>query len=133
MIVYQEDKSTFMSHVRESKIDFIIHENFKKQLGRATSEREVVSWGNSMQYMRNVLDDPEIPSDSKISIECQIPNTSKRIDFIITGKNADRNDCAVIVELKKEDVTILPVPASTENLSDGLAVPIPTEPLAIAK
>jgi DUF2075 family protein len=101
MIVYQEDKSTFMSHVRESKIDFIIHENFKKQLGRSTSEREVVSWGNSMQYMRNVLDDPEIPSDSKISIECQIPNTSKRIDFIITGKNADRNDCAVIVELKQ--------------------------------
>jgi hypothetical protein len=54
-----------------------------------------------MQYMRNVLDDAAIPNDAKISIECQVPNTSKRIDFIITGQNADKRDCAVIVELKQ--------------------------------
>jgi hypothetical protein len=101
MIVYQEDKSDFMTHVRESKIDYIIHENFKKHLGRSTSKNEVLSWGNSMQYMRNVLDDPEIPMDAKISIECQIPNTSKRIDFIITGQNQEGKDCAVIIELKQ--------------------------------
>jgi DUF2075 family protein len=101
MIVYQEDKSDFMTHVRESKIDYIIHENFKKRLGRSTSKSEVLSWGNSMQYMRNVLDDPEIPMDAKISIECQIPNTSKRIDFIVTGKNQEGKDCAVIIELKQ--------------------------------
>lgn len=101
MIVYQEDKNTFMTHVRESRIDYIIHGNFKKQLGRSTSSKEVLSWGNSMQYMRNVLDDPEIPSNAKISIECQIPNTSKRIDFIITGQDQDKKDCAVIVELKQ--------------------------------
>lgn len=101
MIVYQEDKSTFMLHVRESRIDYLIHERFKKQLGRSTNAKEILSWGNSMQYMRNVLDDPEIPADAKISIECQIPNTSKRIDFIITGQNPDYRDCAVIVELKQ--------------------------------
>jgi DUF2075 family protein len=101
MIVYQESKETFMSHVRESKIDYIIHENFQKQLGRSTGKREVESWKNSMQYMRNVLDDSAIPNDAKISIECQVPNTSKRIDFIITGQNAEKRDCAVIVELKQ--------------------------------
>ena len=101
MIVYQESKSTFMAHVRESKIDYIIHEQFKQRLGRRTGDREVISWRNSMQYMRNVLDDPEIPSDAKISIECQVPNTSKRIDFIITGQDADNRDTAVIIELKQ--------------------------------
>ncbi len=101
MIVYQESKETFMAHVRESKIDYIIHDNFQKQLGRSTGKREVESWKNSMQYMRNVLDDAAIPNDAKISIECQVPNTSKRIDFIITGQNADKRDCAVIVELKQ--------------------------------
>ena len=107
MIVYQESKQTFMSHVRESKIDYIIHENFQKQLGRSTGKREIESWKNSMQYMRNVLDDTEIPNDARISIECQVPNTSKRIDFIITGQNANKNDCAVIVELKQwESATI---------------------------
>lgn len=107
MIVYQESKQTFMSHVRESKIDYIIHENFQKQLGRSTGKREIESWKNSMQYMRNVLDDSEIPNDARISIECQVPNTSKRIDFIITGQNANKRDCAVIVELKQwESATI---------------------------
>ena len=96
-----------MSHVRESKIDYIIHENFQKQLGRSTGKREIESWKNSMQYMRNVLDDSEIPNDARISIECQVPNTSKRIDFIITGQNANKGDCAVIVELKQwESATI---------------------------
>jgi DUF2075 family protein len=107
MIVYQESKQTFMSHVRESRIDYIIHENFQKQLGRTTGKREIESWKNSMQYMRNVLDDPEIPNDARISIECQVPNTSKRIDFIITGQNDKKRDCAVIVELKQwESATI---------------------------
>lgn len=101
MIIYQENKNTFMNHVRESQIDFIIHDNFHKKLGRHTSKNEVLSWKNSMQYMRNVLDDPEIPNDAKISIECQVPNTSKRIDFIISGKNSSREDCAVIIELKQ--------------------------------
>lgn len=107
MIVYQESKQTFMTHVRESKIDYIIHKNFQKQLGKRTTEREVNSWKNSMQYMRNVLDDSAIPNDARISIECQVPNTSKRIDFVITGQNAEKRDCAVIVELKQwESATI---------------------------
>jgi putative NIF3 family GTP cyclohydrolase 1 type 2 len=101
MIVYQENKDTFMSQVRESKIEYIIHDNFIKNLGRDTSKSEVNSWKNSMMYMRNVLDDAAIPGDAKISIECQVPNTSKRIDFIITGQTEDRRDCAVIIELKQ--------------------------------
>ena len=101
MIVYQENKSTFMLHVRESKIDYIIHDNFKAKLGRDTSKSEVDSWRNSMQFMRNVLDDSEIPNDAKISIECLVPSTSKRIDFIISGQDENKSDCAVIIELKQ--------------------------------
>jgi hypothetical protein len=101
MIVYQETKETFMAHVRESRIDYIIHQNFQQQFKHKTSEREVASWRNSLQYMRNVLDDTAIPSNAQISIECQVPNTSKRIDFIITGQNDNKQDCAVIIELKQ--------------------------------
>ena len=106
MIVYQENKDTFMSQVRESKIEYIIHDNFIKNLGRDTSKSEVNSWKNSMMYMRNVLDDSAIPGDAKISIECQVPNTSKRIDFIITGQTEDRRDCAVIIELKQWETAL---------------------------
>jgi hypothetical protein len=51
--------------------------------------------------MRAVLADDEIPADSGVSVELQIPQTSKRIDFLISGRGEDRSDHAVIVELKQ--------------------------------
>jgi hypothetical protein len=85
MIVYQQNCETFMADVRESNIDYIIHQQFQQKLHHRTSESEVNSWKNSMQYMKNVLEVAGIPSDAMVTIECQIPQTSKRIDFILTG------------------------------------------------
>lgn len=51
-----------------------------------------------MSYMDRILEDPEIPADSGISIEFQIPLTSKRIDFIITGQNEEQKKQAIIIE-----------------------------------
>ena len=71
-----------MADVRESNIDFVIHSQFQQKLQHRTSESEVNSWKNSMQYMKNVLEVAEVPRDAMVTIECQIPQTSKRIDFI---------------------------------------------------
>ena len=87
MIVYQSTKSGFLNDVLSNSIDTIIHEAYFEKLGRHTSHNEVLSWNNSMLYMNNILIDNEIPDDAGISIEFQIPLTSKRIDFIITGLN----------------------------------------------
>jgi len=48
-----------------------------------------------------VLNDGSIPKDSSICIEMQIPQTSKRIDFIIAGQDENKKDHVVIVELKQ--------------------------------
>ncbi|HOB26276.1 MAG TPA: DUF2075 domain-containing protein, partial [Bacilli bacterium] len=56
---------------------------------------------NSMQYVRNVLDDDEIPNNSGVAIEFNIPTTSKRIDFILSGKDSKKNDSVIIIELKQ--------------------------------
>ena len=101
MIVYQQNCETVMADVRESNIDFVIHQQFQQKLHRRTSDKEVESWANSMQFMRNVLEIAQIPSDAMVTIECQIPQTSKRIDFILTGLDAERNQNAVIIELKQ--------------------------------
>ena len=85
MIVYQESCETFMADVRESNIDFVIYNQFQQKLHHRTSESEVNSWKNSMQYMKNVLEVADVPRDAMVTIECQIPQTSKRIDFILTG------------------------------------------------
>lgn len=101
MIVYQQNCETFMADVRESNIDFVIHQQFQQKLHRRTSDKEVESWANSMQFMRNVLEIAQVPSDAMVTIECQIPQTSKRIDFILTGLDEKQQSNAVIIELKQ--------------------------------
>ena len=101
MIVYQESCETFMADVRESNIDFVIHNQFQQKLNHRTSESELNSWKNSMQYMKNVLEVAEVPRDAMVTIECQIPQTSKRIDFILTGLDEKKQSNAVIIELKQ--------------------------------
>lgn len=66
-----------------------------------TSERERKAWNNSMQCMMKVLIDNNIPGNVGIAIEFKIPNTSKRVEFIITGKDGKLKNMAIIVELKQ--------------------------------
>ena len=51
--------------------------------------------------MRNVLDDDDIPEDVSLAVEYQIPLTSKRVDFLIAGKDGAGTDNVVVVELKQ--------------------------------
>jgi DUF2075 family protein len=67
----------------------------------AGHEKEYSSWQNSMQFMRNIVDDSEIDDEVRICIEYNIPLTSKRVDFIIAGADKAGNENIVIVELKQ--------------------------------
>jgi uncharacterized protein len=100
MIVYQATKKSFIDDILSNDIENIIHREFQRKLNRKTQVTEINSWKHSMQYMSNVLADPGIPDQSGVSIEFQIPQTSNRIDFIITGKNESQTEYALIIELK---------------------------------
>jgi len=54
-----------------------------------------------MLYMGQVLSDIEIPADSGVAIEYTLPQTTKRIDFILTGKSQENRSAAIIIELKQ--------------------------------
>lgn len=101
MIVYQSTKDGFLRDVLNNEIDTKIKAAFIRHLGRSTSQNEVLSWTNSMMHMSNVLSDPEIATDAGISIEFQIPLTSKRIDFVITGLSEEHKEQVIIIELKQ--------------------------------
>ncbi len=101
MIVYLATKTKFIEDVFSNSIEELILDAFKKQLYRSVGESEVRAWKNSLSYMHRVLVDEEIPSDAGVAIEFNIPQTSKRIDFIVTGLDADQQRTAVIVELKQ--------------------------------
>ena len=101
MIVYSSTKSDFRQDVRDNRIEESIHAAYVSNLGHSTSQSEINSWKNSMMYMSNILEDENIPDDIGVAIEYKIPQTSKRIDIILTGINEHNKSAAVIVELKQ--------------------------------
>jgi len=103
MIVYSSTTQRFRADVMSNDIGDIILKTFRERTGRSTGRQEIDSWINSLQYMDRILDDTEIPRDAGVAIEYHIPQTSKRIDFILTGKDSERRDTAVLVELKQWD------------------------------
>ena len=100
MLVYEGIKSGFINDVNLNVIVDKIYEKYRKFFGR-TSESQLNSWKNSMQYMRGVLDDDEIPDNAGVAIEFNIPTTSKRIDFILSGRDNNKKDSVIIIELKQ--------------------------------
>lgn len=101
MIVYSATRAEFTRDVFSNQIEEVVLASFKRELGRTTGPREIASWKNSLQYMNNVLVAGDIPEDAGVAIEYQVPPTSKRVDFIITGADENHQDVALIVELKQ--------------------------------
>lgn len=101
MIVYQEAKKQFLHDVRLDLIEEKIEQKVRERLHRKTAHNEFLSWMNSMQYMYKVMEDRAIPDESLIAIEYRIPNSNKRVDFIISGEDDKGRESAVVIELKQ--------------------------------
>lgn len=101
MIVYSSTKAQFQEDVMTNDIGNIIYDAYKAATGRRTGKPEIDSWINSLQYMDRVLTDGDIPCDAGVAIEYHIPQSSKRIDFILTGKDEQDRESAILIELKQ--------------------------------
>ena len=101
MIIYQSNKQNFIKDLISNEIHEIIETTYTSKTGHRVAKNELRSWKESMRYMGAVLNDEEIPSDAGVSIEYTIPQTSKRIDFILTGQDIKNNDQVIIIELKQ--------------------------------
>ena len=91
MIVYDGIKTDFLNSVENDTIAVTIENNIYNLMKRHTAQNEFRSWENSLEYMYKVLNDKEIPDDAGVAIEYNIPQTSKRVDFILTGYNETQN------------------------------------------
>jgi len=118
MIVYQNTARGFMTDVDSFEIVDKIKEQFKKRAGKINFNlREEESWINSLDKMERVIRNSGIADDCGVLVEFGLPSTSKRIDFIIAGRDEQDNKNFIIVELKqwteaestdKEDVVVTP-------------------------
>lgn len=103
MLIYDGIKTDFLSSVENDTIALEIEDRIYNTLKRRTAKNEFRSWENSMEYMYKVLTDTSIPNDAGIAIEYNIPQTSKRVDFLISGYDKNDTGNVVIIELKQWD------------------------------
>jgi uncharacterized protein len=99
MLIYQATKKEFMEQVSDKSITHKIYDIYRSKIGR-TTKSEIRSWENSMVFMAEVLNTNKIPGNAGIAIEFNIPFTSKRVDFMISGFG-EKEANIIIVELKQ--------------------------------
>ncbi|MGH8291172.1 MAG: hypothetical protein ACREV7_19575 [Steroidobacteraceae bacterium] len=101
MIIYQNDKTGFLNDAFTKDIEDVILRAFKGRTGRTVAISEVHSWKESLVALAKVLNDEGIPRDCGVAIEYGIPQTAKRIDFILSGQDRRRAEQLIIIELKQ--------------------------------
>ncbi len=101
MLVYNNTKAQFVADVLDNTIAEKINAEIKRKGLNAGGLPMFRSWENSMMYMNNIVNDSQIDDDVQVAIEYNIPLTSKRVDFIISGSDVNGKDNVVIVELKQ--------------------------------
>ena len=101
MIVYSATKAEFNNDVIMNTISDKVLSKLLEANINGGQDAEYRAWQNSLNFMKNVLDDNEFDDDIRVAIEYQIPRTSKRVDFIIAGADSNDNNSVIIVELKQ--------------------------------
>lgn len=101
MIIYKDTIQNFSNDVILNQIADKIHLLFKERGINGGGDSEFRSWQNSLNYMKNIFEDNDIPKDAEVAIEYQIPRTSKRVDFLIVGSDSKSKDNVIVVELKQ--------------------------------
>ena len=101
MIVYHGTKTQFLADHDDHNIEDVIATRFLQRAGRYAPQAEMRAWKASLGEMAKILRDDAIADDIGVGVEFGIPQTSKRIDFILSGRSDDDKPKLIIVELKQ--------------------------------
>jgi uncharacterized protein len=101
VIIYRTTKDRFVEDALSRDIEAVVAASYFERTGFRVGPAEIRAWRESLLQMARVLHDDEIPDSAGVAIEYKIPQTSKRIDFIVTGLDEAHSSKAIIVELKQ--------------------------------
>lgn len=102
MRLYAGTSDQFIQDTIQNQIAEKLKSGFYGYYGFNPSEGEIRSWQNSLRAFSNTVQYSNL-HDHGIILEYQLPLTSKRLDCLISGKDAENTDNAVIIELKQWD------------------------------
>ncbi len=100
MHLYSGATLDFISDATQNRIAAKLEESFFQHFRHKVSQSEVRSWQNSLRSMATALQVGGLTHHG-IVCEMQLPLTSKRLDCMITGRDAAQRKSATIVELKQ--------------------------------
>jgi uncharacterized protein len=101
MIIYESIKKDFIKDVFNHEIDTKVIDALVTRAGIKPSYAEVTAFINSLHQMKSVLETTAIDDYCGVAVEYRIPNTSNRVDFIISGFDEDLQPNIIIIELKQ--------------------------------
>ena len=100
MRLYSACTTQFVEDSYTNQIAEKLRTSFFEQFRFNPSDGEVRSWQNSLRAISQVIEHSGL-DDHGILLEYQLPLTSKRLDVLLTGLNSEREENAVIIELKQ--------------------------------
>jgi uncharacterized protein len=98
--IYQDTITRFIQDTLNNKIADIIRDRFEEYYGRRANPSEVVSWTNSLQFLKNAVEYAS-PPDNMVALEFELPYSTQRIDCLLFGRGDDGKDNVVVIELKQ--------------------------------
>jgi DUF2075 family protein len=101
LILYSSSALAFRDDVEDNSITEKIENAFFRKFGYLPGSAERNSWTNSMHFMETIVRKSKVADDCGVLIEFNIPNTNKRIDFLMTGKAEDNSNNFIVIELKQ--------------------------------
>jgi len=100
MRLYAGMSRDFIEDAVQNRIAAKLRDAFLRHYRYRPSVGEEQSWRNSLRAMSQVLERGTL-HDHGVILEYQLPQNSRRLDCLLTGRDGDNRDEAVIVELKQ--------------------------------
>lgn len=100
MIIYSNTTKDFIADILENTLTDKMSDNFIQRFGKKPGARELVSWQNSLPFIRNLIDLAGL-TDNMIALEYEVPYNQNRIDCLLFGKGLDSSSNIVLIELKQ--------------------------------
>lgn len=100
MKLYTGSSEQFIQDILENKLADKLKTAYESHYYRFTSPQELVSWTNSLQFVKNIIEYASL-KDNMLVVEYELPYSNRRIDCLLFGKGPDALPNAVIMELKQ--------------------------------
>ena len=100
MRLYAGTVTQFVTDTNLNQIADKLRDSYFYYFRQNPSPSEMASWRNSLRSVAGLFDYCKL-DDHGVILEYQLPMSSKRLDCIVTGKDAGRKGNAIIIELKQ--------------------------------